>query len=352
MCRWFAYISPTEPCLLADVLINPANAISKQCSEHYLPGLLPQGEEHELDDSTDKLLQMRNSLLNMDGLGIAWYTPSASNYQKTVDGERPALYKSQSPPINDFNFRNLCNNTETQCVFSHIRATSGSPVTPVNSHPFIFGRFTFMHNGVVSNFLDIRRDMTDLLSFDCFCNIFGSTDSEHVAALFMTYLGGGVDAATKASWEKEYSLKEMTDALSKAVVTILQLQQQKLGSKKAPNSLNFCVTDGKRMVATRFRNHATQQPPSLYWSEFAGRTLNHKFPGNPDADVVNEDAVKGGDEHGKHTIIASEPTTYDQSEWHLINANCLLTVDEEGTETEVPLPYDSALNAEDPNAPK
>lgn len=70
MCRWFAYISPEEPCLLADVLLTPANAISKQCSEHYLPKLLPHGEETELDDG-DKLLQMRNSLLNMDGLGIA-----------------------------------------------------------------------------------------------------------------------------------------------------------------------------------------------------------------------------------------------------------------------------------------
>ena len=125
---------------MTDVLINPANAISKQCSEHYLPGLLPQGEEKELDDATDKLLQMRNSMLNMDGLGMSWYTPASANYVKGVEGDRPALYKSQSPPINDFNFRSLCANTETQCVFAHIRATSGTPVTPINSHPFVFGR--------------------------------------------------------------------------------------------------------------------------------------------------------------------------------------------------------------------
>lgn len=62
MCRWFAYISPEEPCLLSDVLIDPANAISKQCSEHYLPQLLPHGEEKELDDVPDQLLRMRNSM--------------------------------------------------------------------------------------------------------------------------------------------------------------------------------------------------------------------------------------------------------------------------------------------------
>ncbi|KAL8873536.1 MAG: hypothetical protein Q9174_001018 [Haloplaca sp. 1 TL-2023] len=350
MCRWFAYISPEEPCLLADVLINPANAISKQCSEHYLPLLLPHGEEHELDDSKDALLKMRNSLLNMDGLGVAFYTSAAESYIKGVEGTRPALYKSQSPPISDFNFRNLCSNTETNCLFAHIRATSGSVVTQVNSHPFVFGRHVFMHNGAISNFNDVRRDMTDLLSYDAYCNVLGSTDSEHAAALYITNLTKG---GKKDTWEKEYPITEMFQAINKTIVQIMELQQKHLGDKKAPNSLNFCATDGKKMVATRFRNHASQQPPSLYWSEFAGRTLNQKFPGSPDgAEVVNESASKSdGEKIGKHTIIASEPTTYDDKEWHLIGANCALQVDEKGTETEVPLEYDSKFNAKDPNFP-
>ena len=349
MCRWFAYISPEEPCLISDVLIDPANAISKQCSEHYLPQLLPHGEEHELDDAPDKLLRMRNSLLNMDGLGIAWYTTAAGNYLKSVNGPRPALYKSQHPPINDFNFRSLCSNTETLCLFAHIRATSGSVVTQVNSHPFVFGCHVFMHNGVISNFSTIRRDMAALLSYDAFCNVLGSTDSEHAAALYMTNLTSG---GTKATWEKEYPLQDMLTAMNKTIVQIMELQQKHLGDKNTPNSLNFCTTDGKKMVAIRFRNHATEQPPSLYWSEFAGRTLNQKYPGNPDgAEKVNEEATKEEERIGKHTIVASEPTTYDDSEWHLISRNCALTVDEFGTETEVPIKYDEALNAFDPNAP-
>ena len=349
MCRWFAYISPEEPCLISDVLIDPANAISKQCSEHYLPKLLPHGEEHELDDAPDKLLRMRNSLLNMDGLGIAWYTTAAGSYLKNVNGPRPALYKSQHPPINDFNFRSLCSNTETLCLFAHIRATSGSVVTQVNSHPFVFGRHVFMHNGVISTFSMIRRDMADLLSYDAFCNVLGSTDSEHAAALYVTNLTSG---GAKAAWEQEYPLQDMLAAMNKTIVQILELQRKHLGDKATPNSLNFCTTDGKKMVAIRFRNHATQQPPSLYWSEFAGRTLNQKYDGHPDgAEKVNEEAVKGQEERiGKHTIVASEPTTYDDSEWHLITRNCALTVDEFGTETEVAIKYDEALNVFDPNA--
>jgi glutamine amidotransferase len=283
----------------------------------------------------------------MDGLGIAWYTQAAASYIKQVVGPRPALYKTQSPPFNDFNFKSLCENTETNCVFAHIRATSGSVVTQVNSHPFVFGRHVFMHNGVVSSFSSIRRDMTDLMSFDAYCNILGSTDSEHVAALYITNL---TNSGGKETWEQEYPLESMLAAMQKTVIQVLQLQQDKLGASRTPNSLNFCTTDGTKLLAIRFRNHATQQPPSLYWSEFAGRTLNTKYPGNPDSqDIVNTAASLGENERiGKHTIVASEPTTFDEGEWNLINKNCALLVDERGVETEVPIEYAQALNARDP----
>ena len=192
--------------------------------------------------------------------------------------------------------------------------------------------------------------MTDLLSYDAYVNVLGSTDSEHAAALYISNL---TNQGTHDTWEKEYPINEMLSAMNKTVVQIMELQQKTLGNKKAPNSLNFCTTDGKKMVAIRFRNHATQQPPSLYWSEFAGKTLNHKYPGSPDSpDETNDKATKGVDEKiGKHTIVASEPTTYDETEWHLISANCALTVDEYGTEKEIRLEYDPSLNAIDPNNP-
>lgn len=105
------------------------------------------------------------------------------------------------------------------------------------------------------------------------------------------------------------------------------------------------------MIATRFHNHATQQPPSLYWSESAGRTLDRKYPGSPDkAKATNPSATKTSEEHGKHTIVASEPTTYDEGEWHLIGKNCVLLVDEEGMETEEKIEYNAkTLDAVDPN---
>jgi glutamine amidotransferase len=204
-----------------------------------------------------------------------------------------------------------------------------------------------MHNGVISNFSAIRRDMAALLSFDAYCNVLGSTDSEHAAALYMTNLTNHGD---KSSWNKAYPLKAMFAALRKTVIQILQLQHDTLGVANTPNSLNFCATDGTKLLAIRFRNHATQQPPSLYWSEFAGRTLNTKYPGHPDSkDMVNEESTLGADEKmGKHTIVASEPTTFDEKEWHLITRNCALLVDEDGVEREVEIEYEEGLNAKDP----
>lgn len=300
-----------------------------------------------MDQSSDALLRMRNSLLNMDGLGIAWYTDAATSYVNDIDGPRPALYKSQAPAINDFNFRSLCENTETNCLFAHIRATSGTAVTQINSHPFVFGRHVFMHNGAISTFSAIRRDMTDLMSYDAYCNVFGTTDSEHAAALYLTNLTGG----GKDTWQKTYPLDQMLQAMVKTVMQIMELQKRIAGDGRRPNSLNFCTSDGTKMLAIRFRNHATEQPPSLYWSEFAGKLLNSKYPGSPDSpDSTNESAVKGEeDKIGKHTIIASEPTTYDETMWHLIGRNCALTVDEAGQEREVPIGYGSELNARDPD---
>lgn len=345
MCRWFAYISREEATLLSDVLITPANAITKQCSEHYLPYLLPHGEERELEEAKDSLVRLRNALLNVDGLGVAWYTGTAAAYTAHKSGLRPALYKSQLSATNDFNFHSVCENTEATCLLAHIRATSGSAVASVNSHPFVFGRHSFMHNGVVSDFTRIRWQMGQIMDFDAYENIKGSTDSEHAAGLYMTFLCG--PGSPKSAWEREYSLDAMKEALQKTVVCIMTLQTKYVDhDKRAPNSLNFCATDGIKMVTCRFRNHASQQPPSLYWSNVAGKLLNRKYPGHPDADVRNHEQVVGDEASmGRHTIVSSEPTTYDEKDWHLISRNCMLLVDENGVETEVPLEYDSSLDA-------
>ena len=303
-----------------------AHSITKQVHDHYLPLLL----HHDIANiTTEQEITARNRLLNIDGFGVAFYTPTltAFNTDPADDGQlRPALYKNAQPPLHDTNFRSLCANTSSTAVFAHIRAATATPITSVNNHPFVFGRHTFMHNGVVADFLSISRDLLALLDEDSYANIHGSTDSEHVAALYITYLTSGKG---KESWEFQYTPEEMRDAMKKAIGTIVSLQKKRLGTKAQPNSLNLCATDGDQLVAFRVRNHATEQPPSLYWSSSAGVTLNRKFPDSANG-KENPKAYKKGDEHGRHVIVASEPTTYNTEEWKLIEKNCCVLVGKEG----------------------
>lgn len=214
-----------------------------------------------------------------------------------------------------------------------------------------------MHNGYIAAFPKIARQMANLMSADAYENIKGSTDTEHLAALYMSYLTFGStppapkapnddDAAPEAlneSWETAYTTDQMLAALQNTANTIIDLQHKALGSDPPPNDLNVCVTDGKQLVAMRFRNHATEQPPSLYYSTTAGVTLNSKFPDHPDgvncpagpakdggSEGKNPRAQKGVSEHGKHVIVASEPTTYKSKDWTLIAKNTAVIVDGKG----------------------
>ena len=110
---------------------------------------------------------------------------------------------------------------------------------------------------------------------DAYANIHGWTDSEHFAALYITYL---TKLKSQKSWEQQYTVKQMRAVISNVIGTVVKLQRKKLGSWAEPNALNLVPTDGSQLVAIRARNDATEQPPSLYYSTTAGVTLNRIYP--------------------------------------------------------------------------
>ncbi|KAJ8123326.1 hypothetical protein ONZ43_g697 [Nemania bipapillata] len=199
-----------------------------------------------------------------------------------------------------------------------------------------------MHNGTVADFAKIRSDMTSLMAYDAYLNIRGTTDTEHLAALYVTFL---TSYGSEASWQKEYTLKAMKSALVRTVTCVMEMQRKSLGSKATPNGLNLCATDGRKLVACRFRNHVSEQPASLYWSDDAGTTLNRKFSNGGGNETG---ALYSSGRTGKHVIVASEPTTKVDREWTLINKNHLIIVDQKGAAHHERLVYDAGLNAGDP----
>lgn len=245
------------------------------------------------------------------------------------DGPRPVSYKVLRQPLSDPIFRSICANTESLTLFAHIRAASGeTAIVPENCHPFTLGRWSFMHNGVVAHFSSIKRLVVNALSQDALDFVKGTTDSEHLAALFFTYLQGhhtGTDV-----WDHSHSLAKVKRALERAISDVLEMQRETIPyDKLEASSLNLAVTDGIQLLAVRFRNHPTQHPPSLYFSTKAGVTLNRKYPSMPSdlAHALGLSHGRGGieDEHGEHVIIASEPTTFNAQDWHLIGKNeCIM----------------------------
>ena len=153
MCRWLAYSG--SPVLLEELLYKPKNS------------LIVQSLHSQLGVETT----------NGDGFGVAWYG----------EGDEPAVFHSIEPAWNERNLRELARHVRSGMVFAHIRASTGSPVQQTNCHPFRHGRWLWMHNGLINDFTRIRRDLTLEVDPALFPGIEGSTDSELLFYLALTF---------------------------------------------------------------------------------------------------------------------------------------------------------------------
>jgi glutamine amidotransferase len=273
MCRFVMYLG--EPINLDTLLTKPINSLINQSYD---------AEE-------------RNPL-NGDGFGVAWYVPEIS--------PEPAVFKAETPAWNNRNLLHLARATRSECVLAHVRAASpGMPVTEINCHPFLSGNFAFMHNGVVGGFHTIRKPLLASLSDESFHVVEGSTDSEHLFALFL-------DCWRAA--KKKGPLEAMADALEHTIARVLTLQHDH--GITAESQLNLAISDGKRAVATRYTTGDPQRAITLYWHE--GRRYVYKdgvgFMVDPD---VRSDTV----------IIASEPLSEDTG-WEPVAPNTMVLVQE------------------------
>ena len=152
MCRWLAYSG--SPVLLEDLLYRPQNSLVVQSLHSRL------GAEET----------------NGDGFGVGWYG----------DRETPGVFHSIEPAWNDRNLHELSQHIESGLVFAHIRASSGSPVQQTNCHPFRYGNWLWMHNGVIHEFHQVKRDLVLAVDASLYPAIEGSTDSEVFFFLALT----------------------------------------------------------------------------------------------------------------------------------------------------------------------
>jgi len=230
---------------------------------------------------------------------VGFYNPSVDNF--------PCIFTGVGPAWSNTNLLSLSSKISAKLFFCHVRAaTAGLQVSDFNCHPFSCGRFMFMHNGHIESFRTIRRKLLFSLPQECFDKIQGTTDSEHAFALFLSKLPP--DA------QNQCSTQEIAEALEK---TIQQLVEW-LDEEGIPGTslLNFCVTDGLSVVASRFCPDKSHQCASLYLA--SGNSFKCDESGH--ATLVQESRMEN------LVMIASEPITNEGHDWLEAPRNHLLVV--------------------------
>ena len=270
MCRFTLYLGPTIT--LGSLLTEPDHSLIHQSSH----------------------AREREEPLNGDGFGVAYYVPQLS--------AEPGLFRSVTPAWSNANLRQLARVTESPCILAHVRAaTQGHPVAEMNCHPFVWRQYALAHNGDIGGFSQIRRRLLAELSDDVFQEIYGTTDSEHLFALFLEYLQRD---ATEAAVEQR-----MATALSAAVSRIVTFRRE--AGSTDESYINVAVTDGRCAVVLRYTTDAGERADTLYLN------TGHRYTCDEGVCQMIEP------ESGEETVIASSEPLSDDPGWQLIPVNHL-----------------------------
>jgi glutamine amidotransferase len=282
MCRFLMYVGP--PILVSSLVTEPENSII-----------------HQSFGSRE-----REEPLNGDGFGVAWY---AHEIRPEV-----AVFRSVTPAWSNQNLVHLARSMRSRCVLAHVRAaTLGLSVTETNTHPFSYGRYSFMHNGEVGGFHRIRRAMISRMSDASYEIIQGTTDSEHVFALVLEHLSHETEGS---------SSNRLARAISRTLETIAELRRD--AGVTETSYLNLAMSDGEVAVACRYTDGPAEEAESLYYH--AGRRY-----------ICEEGVCRMIDpsDEGHAVLVASEPLSQDEG-WTRITPNHFVIVHRGGILEQTP----------------
>ncbi|GGO20464.1 class II glutamine amidotransferase [Microbispora bryophytorum] len=243
MCRWLTYTG--SPIALEKLLYEPENSLIDQ-SLHAR-----YGEE----------------TVNGDGFGIGYYGDG---------GVPPAVFKDTKPAWGDRNLRELARHVRSPLFMAHVRASSGTAIQQTNCHPFRYGSWLWMHNGAISEFGRLKRDLVLAVAPDLFPVIEGSTDSE---VMFFLALTLGLREDPPGAVERMAGLVERT---------------ARRHDVDNPLQMSLATSDGECLWS--FRYSSDRRSRSLFHSANT-QTLRHLHPEVFGSVDVSDDA----------RLVVSEP---------------------------------------------
>ena len=200
MCRWVAYIG--EKIFIENLVSKPRNSLLSQSSN----------------------AQMTSVTTNGDGFGVGWYDQL----------DEAGIFKAITPAWNNKNLGELCSQTKAHTFFAHVRAATHGVIQRSNSHPFKYKNWIFQHNGDVSDFTKIKRELQFDVSPDLYQQILGTTDSETFFYLAITY---GLEENPKLAIEK--TIRRIESAQKNAGINV-------------GISLSCAISDGKSVYTARY----------------------------------------------------------------------------------------------------
>jgi len=252
MCRWLAYSG--TPITLDELLYKPRYSLIDQ-SMHSRMGV---------------------ETTNGDGVGVAWYGPE--------DQPVPALFRGIGPAWGDVNLRELARVTRSGLFLAHIRASTGTPVQQTNCHPFRYGRWLWCHNGAIREFRRLHRDLLLAVEPGLFPSVAGSTDSEVMFYLALTF--------------------GLRDDPVGAVERMAGFVESVARAHGVPDPLQMTVgtTDGARLWA--FRYSSERRSRTLYVSTEVG-ALRALYPENEQLRLISDES----------RIVVSEPLGELKGAW-------------------------------------
>jgi len=273
MCRFVAYRGGALK--LEDLLYAPSNGLIHQAVDAM--------------ESTTKI--------NADGFGLGWYNPDLH--------PEPAVFKDTSPAWNNRNLRSLAGKVASECIFAHVRAARRyDPISDSNCHPFQYRRLLWMHNGDVPGRGRLHRRVLARIGDDLAARITGNTDTELAFSLFLSLLGDERDRAP--------TVGALAHALAATIEKIAGWWREDGDDRFL--GLNFCVSDGRVLVASRFARGG--EPLSLH------HCTGGRF-------VCEGGVCRIEAEDGAHrcVMVCSEVLSEDRH-WNTVEPDTLLLVDE------------------------
>ncbi len=250
MCRWVAYSGGSV--YLEELIFKPQHSLIDQSLESF----------------------RGTSTTNGDGFGVGWY------------GSRdvPGMFKETRPAWNDPNLRDLSAQVESPLFLAHVRATTGTEIQRTNCHPFRYGKWLFMHNGEIRGFEKVRRDLAIAVAPDLYAEIRGTTDSELMFYLALTF---GLEKDVVAGVERTVGYVESVGHNADI---------------DHPVQMTLGISDGERLYA--FRYSSERQSRSLFHSRDV-ESLREIYPV---AERLSDDAI----------AIVSEPLSDLTGVWEEI----------------------------------